>query len=124
CRGVRGEGVAGGLAILFRATIVRVRQGGGDVGRGNGRQKDFLMWQTMQRRLQGGNVGLHRRVSLVADGSRTGIDTVLAVATSTAKACRNALRPGVVVGERQIFSARCPWVAYLFRRDRLQLEAV
>src|SRR5215471_4546621 len=78
----------------------------------------------MQRRLQDGNVGLHCSVSLVADWSRTGIDTVLAVATSTASACRDALRPGVVVGERQIFSARCPWVAYLFRRDRLQLEAV
>src|SRR5262245_2422434 len=78
----------------------------------------------MQRRLQGGNVGLHRRVSLIADGSRTSIDTVLAVATATAKACRDALRPGVVVGERQIFSARYPWVTYLFRRDRLQLEAV
>src|SRR5215467_893771 len=77
----------------------------------------------MQRRLQGGNVGLHRRVSLVADGSRTGIDTVLAIATSTASACRDALRPGVVVGERQIFSARCPWVADLSRRDWLQLEA-
>src|SRR5215831_6561068 len=78
----------------------------------------------MQRRLQGGNVGLHRRVSLIADRSCASINTLLAVATSTAKACRDALRPGVVVGERQIFSARCPWVAYLFRRDRLQLEAV
>src|SRR5215468_237191 len=78
----------------------------------------------MQRRLQGGNVGLHRRVSLVADWPNTGIDTVRTVATSTANACRDALRPGVVVGERQIFSARCPWVAFLPRRDWLQLEAV
>src|SRR5215510_15213820 len=78
----------------------------------------------MQRRLQGGNVGLHRRVSLVADGSNTGIDTVRAVATATARTCRDALSPGVVVGERQIFSARCPWVAFLPRRDWLQREAV
>src|SRR5215510_12232571 len=78
----------------------------------------------MQRRLQGGSVGLHRRVSLVADGSRTGIDTVRAFATSTAKACRDALRPGVVVGERQIFSARYPWVADLSRWEWQQLEAV
>src|SRR5215510_3044546 len=78
----------------------------------------------MQRPLQGGNVGLHRRVSLVADGSRTGIDTVRAVATATASACRDALRPGVVVGERPIFSARYPWVADLSWREGPQLEAV
>src|SRR6516225_3069042 len=78
----------------------------------------------MQRRLQGGNVGLHRRVPLVADGSCTSIDTVCTVATSTASACRDALRPGVVVGECQIFSARCSWVAFLPRRDWLQREAV
>src|SRR5262245_15136127 len=78
----------------------------------------------MERRLQSGNVGLHCRVSLVADGSNTGIDPVRAVATSTASAGCDALSPGVVVGERQIFSARCPWVAYLSRREWLQLEAV
>src|SRR5215471_515248 len=78
----------------------------------------------MQRRLQGGNVGLHLHVSLVADWSRTGIDTVRAVATATASACRDALRPGVVVGERQIFSAHCPGLAFLPRWDWLQLEAI
>src|SRR5215468_3588593 len=78
----------------------------------------------MQRHLQGGNVGLHRRVSLVADWSNTGIDTVRAVATATASAGCDTLSPGVVVGKRQIFSARCPWVAFLPRRDWLQLEAV
>src|SRR5262245_6536198 len=78
----------------------------------------------MQRRLQCGNVGLYRRVSLVADWPNTGIDTVRAVATSTASACRDALRPGVVVGERQIFSASCPWVALLPQWDWLQLAAI
>src|SRR5215831_16651221 len=78
----------------------------------------------MQRHLQGGNVGLHRRVSLVADRSNTGIDTVRTVATATARTCRDALSPGVVVGERQIFSARRSWVAFLPRRDWLQREAV
>jgi len=38
------EGVAEGLLILLGATIIRVRQGGSDVGWGNGRQKDFFMW--------------------------------------------------------------------------------
>src|SRR5262249_48002027 len=78
----------------------------------------------MQRHLQGGNGGLHRRVSLVADWSNTGIDTVRAVATATASAGCDTLSPGVVVGKRQIFSARCPWVAFLPRRDWLQLEAI
>src|SRR5215813_6679481 len=78
----------------------------------------------MQRRLQGDNVGLHRRVTLVTDWSNTGIDTVRAVATATASTCRDALGPGVVVGECQIFSARCPWVTFLPRWDWLQREAI
>src|SRR5215471_13339011 len=78
----------------------------------------------MQRRLQIRNVGLHRRVSLIADGSRTGRDTVRAVATATARTCRDALGPGVVVGERPIFSAHGAWVADLSWREGPQLEAV
>src|SRR5262249_60768175 len=74
--------------------------------------------------LQRVDVRLHERVALVAHGTRAGVDAVTPVAAPAARPLRDALRPGVVVGERAVLSARVARVALLARRARLALEAV
>ena len=112
------------LLVFLLGAVELVREGREDVRRRDCRHEHCFVGQPLQRVSEIVDVGPNRRVPLVADRPRADVDAMPAIAAATARPLRDALGPGVVVGERPVLAARVPGVAFTTRRRGLAREAV